>query len=64
MTAVAENGVRTFLEVLRQAGKQGWRVLFVNAPDGLCEQIRTTPGLRSQLPIAASVEEARRSLEL
>ena len=64
MTAVAENGVRTFLEVLRQAGKQGWRVLFVNVPDGVSEQIRTTPGLRSQLPIAGSVEEARRSLEL
>ena len=41
------------------AASQGWRVLFVNLPDELSRQIRTTPGLRSQLTIAGYVEEAR-----
>lgn len=64
MVIAAEAGVHTFLEVLRQAAKQGWRVLFVNLPEDMSAQIRSIPGLRSQLPLAASVEEARRSLEL
>ena len=64
MTMAADAGARTFLEALRNAASQGWRVLFVNLPEELLLQIRSTPGLRSQLPIAASVEEARRSLEV
>ncbi|MBW3622584.1 MAG: STAS domain-containing protein [Armatimonadetes bacterium] len=64
MTAMTEGGIRTFLEVLREAAKQGWRVLFVNVPDDVMNQIRVTPGLRSQLPIAGSIDEARRSLEV
>lgn len=64
MTAMTEGGVRTFLEVLREAMQQGWRVLFVNVPEAVSSQIRVTPGLRSQLPIAGSIEEARRSLEV
>ena len=64
MTAMTEGGVRTFLEVLRDAMKQGWRVLFVNVPEIVSGQIKVTPGLRSQLPIAGSIEEARRSLEV
>jgi anti-anti-sigma regulatory factor len=64
MASMTEGGVRTFLEVLRDAMQQGWRVLFVNVPKDVSERIRTTPGLRSQLPIAASIEEARRSLEV
>ncbi len=64
MTTVEEGGIRTFLEVLREAGKQGWRVVFVHLPDTVLEQIRRTPGLRSRLPIAASVEAARQSIEV
>jgi anti-anti-sigma regulatory factor len=64
MTAMSEGGIRTFMEVLREAAKQGWRVLFVNVPDPVSEKIRSTPGLRSQLPVAASIEEARGSLEV
>lgn len=64
MTAMTEGGIRTFMEVLREAAKQGWRVLFVNVPGGVSEKIRATPGLRSSLPIAGSIEEARRSLEV
>lgn len=60
----AEEGIRTFIEVLRNAAKQRWRVLFVNLPEELSQRIPTIPGLRSGLPIAASVEEARRSLEI
>jgi ABC-type transporter Mla MlaB component len=64
MTTVAEGGIRTFLEVLRQAAKQGWRVVFANLPESVVNQIRSTPGLRSQLPIAGSVEDARHSIEV
>ena len=64
MTIAREAGVRTFLEALRHAATQGWRALFINLPDELARQVRSTPGLRSQLPIAGSVEEARRSLEI
>ena len=64
MNLAAEAGVRTFLEVLRNAAAQNWRVLFVNLPEEARARIRTTPGLRSQLPIANSVEEARQSLEI
>jgi hypothetical protein len=64
MTLAAEAGVRTFIEVLRNAVAQHWRVLFVNLPDDLLKQCRSIPGVRSQLPIAGSVEEARQSLEI
>ena len=64
MSMLAEAGARTFLEVLKQAAAQGWRVIFVNLPDDLFQRIRSVPGLRSQLPIAGSVEEARQSLQV
>jgi hypothetical protein len=62
--SLAESGVKTFIEVLRNAAVQRWRVLFVNLPEELSKQIKTIPGLRSQLPVAGSVEEARQSLEI
>ncbi len=62
LTEVSEQGSKTFLDAMRDIQKEGARIIMVNLPDSVYEVVKTVPGVRSQLPIAKSVEEARLSL--
>jgi anti-anti-sigma regulatory factor len=64
LTEVSEEGVKTFLEAMRDIQGEGARIVIVNLPDNVLQVIRSVPGVRSQLPIAKSLEEARASLRV
>jgi anti-anti-sigma regulatory factor len=61
---VSEEGAKTFLEAMRDIQSAGARIMVCNLPETVMGVLRTVPGVRSQLPIARSVEEARGSLRL
>lgn len=64
LTQVSEEGAKTFLEAMRDIQHAGSRMIVANLPDDVLRVIRAVPGVRSQLPIASSIEEARASLKL
>ena len=64
LTEVSTDGAKTFLEAMHDIQSEGARIIVVNLPDNVLEIIRSVPGVRSQLPIANSVEEARASLKM
>jgi len=64
LTHVSEDGAKTFLDAIRDIQAAGARIVVCNLPAEVLLVIRTVPGVRSQLPIANSVEEARASLRL
>ncbi len=57
-------GLQTFASALDYIRRKRSRIIFVNLPEKVLEDLRAFPGLRSQLPIAKSVEEAQQSLDL
>lgn len=61
---VSEDGAKTFLEAVKDIQAAGARIVVCNLPDNVLQVVRSVPGVRSQLPIAHSVEEARASLRL
>jgi len=61
---VSEDGAKTFLEAMKDIQAAGARIVVCNLPDNVLQVIRSVPGVRSQLPIANSEEEARASLRL
>lgn len=61
---VSEEGARTFLDAMRDIQVGGSRIMVCNLPENVLRVVRTVPGVRSQLPIAATVEQARASLRL
>lgn len=61
---VSEDGARTFLDAMKDIQAEGARIVVCNLPEAVLSVIRCVPGVRSQLPIADSVEDARASLEL
>ena len=64
LTEVSEEGTKTFLEAMRDIQGEGARIVLVNLPENVLEVIRSVPGVRSQLPIAKSIDEARASLRV
>ncbi len=64
LTNVSEDGSKTFLEAVKDIQAGGSRIVVCNLPRQVLELIKTVPGVRSQLPIASSVEEARASFKL
>jgi anti-anti-sigma regulatory factor len=64
LTVVSTDGAKTFLEAMRDIESEGARIIVVNLPEEVLQIVRSVPGIRSQLPIARSVEEARASLRL
>lgn len=64
LTNVSEAGARTFLDAVKHIEAAGARIVVCNLPDNVLQVIRSVPGVRSQLPIAGSLEEARASLQL
>jgi anti-anti-sigma regulatory factor len=61
---VSEEGALTFLDAMRDITAVGARIMVANLPDAVLKVLRNVPGVRSQLPIASSVEEARASFNL
>jgi anti-anti-sigma regulatory factor len=57
-------GAETFLHALRYIEKGTARFILANAPDHVRQALSKVPGVRSQLPIAESIDEARQSLNL
>ena len=61
---ISGDGAKTFLDAMRDIEAANSRIIVSNLPDNVLAVIKTIPGVRSQLPIAASVEEARSSLRV
>lgn len=64
LSHVSEDGAKTFLEAMRDIQAAGARIVVCALPDEVMRVVRSIPGVRSQLPVAATVEEARASLRL
>ncbi|HSV74162.1 MAG TPA: STAS domain-containing protein [Chthonomonadales bacterium] len=64
LTRVSEEGARTFLDAVRDIQAAGARMMVFGLPSDVLKVIRSVPGVRSQLPIAGSLQEARASLKL
>ena len=61
---ITEEGAKTFLEAIRDIEAVHTRIVVVNLPENVFEVCKKIPGVRSQLPIARTIEEARASLRL
>ena len=61
---ISEEGAKTFLDAMKDIQAAGARMLVSGLPEPVLRVIRSVPGVRSQLPIAANIEEARASLKL
>ena len=60
---VAGDGARTFSDAMRDIRSAGSRIVVCNLPDNVLAALRSIPGVKSQLPIATSIEAARSSLK-
>ena len=65
LTLMTPEGAETFHNTIKfvHSHKEA-RVVVAAVPASILEVLRSVPDVRSQLPIAATVEEARRSLDL
>ncbi|MBS1714097.1 MAG: hypothetical protein JST30_07135 [Armatimonadetes bacterium] len=65
ITALTPEGAETFHDAIRfvKSHEQA-RIVVAAVPPAVMEVFREVPEVRSQLPVAATVEEARRSLDL
>jgi len=64
LTEVSEDGAKTFLEAMRDIDAAHTRIVVVRLPEKAMSVLKSVPGVRSQLPIADSIEEARASLRM
>lgn len=61
---VTQEGAQTFLDAIQHIERHNARIILADLPAGLEATLREVPGLRSRLPIAANLDEARRSLRI
>ena len=64
LTSISEDGAKTFLEAMRDIEAAKSRILVVSLPEQVLAVFKTVPGVRSQLPIADTIESARASLRM
>ena len=64
LAEISENGAKTFLEAMRDIEAAKARIIVANLPTSMLAVCNMVPGVRSQLPIAESVEAARASLRV
>ncbi|MCO5297428.1 MAG: hypothetical protein M9921_11275 [Fimbriimonadaceae bacterium] len=64
LTEATPEGAETFHDAMDFIKEHDARIIVAAVPAPILEVLKTVPEVRSQLPIAASVEEARRSLDL
>lgn len=63
LTEVSEQGARTYLDASNFIQAQNARVVVSGLSEKILSEIRKFPGVRSQLVVASTVEEARSSLQ-
>lgn len=61
---VTEDGADTFLQAIQYIEAADARIVMAELPADVLSTLRTVPGLRSRLPVSATVDEARRSLRI
>jgi len=64
ITECTPAGADTFVDAMHFIERQEARIIVAAVPDQVLEVLKSVPEVRSQLAIAASVEDARRSLDL
>lgn len=65
ITEISEDGAETFHDAIEYVTEQERsRIVVAAVPQHVLDVLRSVPEVRSQLPIAKSVEDARRSLDL
>lgn len=64
LTRITSKGAETFADAFAFIAAQNARIMVVGLTDEMLEIGKTVPGVRANVPIAATVEEARSSLEL
>jgi hypothetical protein len=65
ITEITETGAETFQDAIEFVSEHVHaRIVVAAVPQHVLEVLRSVPEVRSQLPIAATVEDARRSLDL
>ena len=64
LTEATVEGADTFTDIMRFIEKYDARVIVAAVPQNIREVLKSVPEVRSQLAIAHSVEDARRSLDL
>jgi len=64
LESISEDGAKTFLEAMRDIEAAKSRILVVSLPHKVLAVCKTVPGVRSQLPIADTIEDARASLRM
>ena len=62
LTNVTEDGSRTFLDAVKEIESAGARIVVCNLPASVRDLLATIPGVRSQIAMSMSVDEARDSL--
>lgn len=62
LTEVDEEGAQTLLDAIRDIDSAHARMMVTNIPESVQKQIDAIPGIKSQVALAASLEEARESL--
>lgn len=64
ITECTEEGAETFADAQTYIQKHGARIVLCDIPDYVMEVLRRVPGVRSQLPVACTMRQARASLGL
>lgn len=64
MTRMSAAGAETFHDAMDFIKDHDARIILAAVPDQIMEVLKTVPEVRSQLPVVATVEAARKSLDL
>lgn len=64
ITECTEEGAETFADAQTYIHKHGARIVLCDIPEHVMEVLRRVPGVRSQLPVACTMNQARASLGL
>lgn len=62
LISISEDGAKTFLTAIEDIEANNTRIIVVNLPPNVLKVVKSIPGVRSQLPLAATIDEARASL--
>lgn len=64
LTGCSPEGAKTFRDAQDYIERHKARIVVAGLPESVMDVVRATPGIRSRLPMAASVDDARASLQL
>ena len=62
LKSMTDKGGSTFMDGLSYMEARGARIILCNIPDPLSSRLRSIPGLHSQVPMAQTVKDGRKSL--